>query len=171
MLRRRYKEYIIRVFEKDTAGNLIPSIDGGGVFIDKKSKMQCLFLQKGRVGLSSNKIPFIINAQGKKEVYVYKAGERNFRFIHLTMEIDKITFTVGDEDLNQALIAYERADKTYLRGWLEKFMPYIVIGVVMVIFLIAFTYSMQQWEKAAEHFANLASSLDKINRTTTIISS
>ena len=136
---RRYKQFKCIIFEKDGFGQITESYDEAGIFVDKKTNNKRLYLKRNNVGLSPDNIPFI--DKGKtKIVYLFKTGLKNFRYIQINIENPGVLFTVGEEDVNWAINAYERQKKLFQNSLFMQLLPFILVAFVTIIILIIFIY-------------------------------
>jgi len=140
MKHRRYKEYRIEILDKDSNDNVYKIYDRGGVFIDRKTKMRLLWLEKAKVGMNPNNIPYISHKTKKgkiiKTVYLRKIGVNNYVFINVKLG-EKVEMTCGEEDLNNAqseLIKIKRV--TSKESLLNKLLPYVVWAITIIVIMI-----------------------------------
>lgn len=141
---KKYNQYEIVIWKKDGFGNLVSTTDKGGVFVDKKTKNKRLYLKKSYVGLSPDNIPYITQNK-KKVVFVLQTGHKNFRYIKPNIGDPKVSFQVGEEDVNWGLNAYEAAKNRFSQNLLLQLMPFIIVGFVTIIILIIFIYFFKQF--------------------------
>lgn len=149
--RKKYSEYHVVVKQLDSNGNVIETWDKGGVFVDKLTQHKRLFLKKGKVGLNCNNVPYTIaiTPKGKvmKMVYLVKTGEKNYKFIHENIDKDIIKYTVGEEDVNWSVTEYEKVKNTVGKNsFLEKYAPYIMFVVSILLFFIIVIYVLNKLE-------------------------
>lgn len=145
--KRKYKEYRIVIWEKDSTGNAHEYYDRGGIFIDKTTSHKLLFLEKMKKGLNPNNVPYVTSKDKKgrlvKTVYLRRTGVSNYVFCHIKINDDGTLFTVGEEDVNWAAQDIEKIRRTFNKeSWLTKYAPYIIfivtIMIVMIILLALF---------------------------------
>lgn len=135
----RYKQFRVIIWERDGFGQLKESKDDAGIFVDNKTKNKRLYLKKNKVGLNPDRIPYL--QCGKiKTVYLLKTGLKNFHYINVNVKEPVVTLTVGEEDVNWAVNAYERQKKLFQSGLLMQLMPFIMMAFVTIIILILFVY-------------------------------
>jgi len=139
--KRKYGEYKVVIWEKDSTGNTHEFYDRAGVFVDKQTGNKLLFLERLKKGLNPNKIPFVSSKDKKgrlvKTVYLRKTGVSNYVFCHVKLDEKGIAFTVGEEDVNWAAQDIQRVRQSFLKeGWLQKFAPYIMFIVTILIVMI-----------------------------------
>jgi hypothetical protein len=139
--KRKYKEYRVVIWEKDSTGNAHETYDRAGVFIDKKTGFKLLFLEKLKKGLNPNKVPFVSSKDKKgrlvKTIYLRRTGVSNYVFCHVQLSDEGVAFTVGEEDVNWAAQDIERIRRSFLKeGWLQKFAPYIMFIITILIVMI-----------------------------------
>lgn len=139
--KRKYNEYKVVIWEKDSTGNTHELYDRAGVFVDKTTGNKLLFLERINKGLNANKIPFVSSKDKKgrlvKTIYLRKIGVSNYVFCHVKLNDEGIAFTVGEEDVNWAAQDIQRIRRSFLKeGWLTKFAPYIMFIVTILIVMI-----------------------------------
>ncbi len=59
MHRKKYSQYRVEIFDKDTNGNVYKTYDRGGIFLDKKTGYRLFFLEKAKWGGNPNNVPYI----------------------------------------------------------------------------------------------------------------
>lgn len=138
---KRYQEYKVVIYEKDSTGNIHEHYDQAGVFLNKKTGFKLLFFKKLKKGLNPNNVPYTIakTKDGKlqKIIYIIRTGVSNYRFCHLKIHNENITFTIGEEDVNWAEQEYESIVKTFdKKGFLEKYGGMLIFAFTVVIILI-----------------------------------
>lgn len=136
---KRYKEYRCTIWKRDSSGNLNENYDKAGIFVDHKTKNKRFFLQKSNVGLDTDNIPYIVSGN-HKVVYLLQTGLKNFHFIKPVVSDPNITLTVGEEDVNWAVNAYERQKRLFQQSWLDKYLPFMLLAFVSLIILTMFIY-------------------------------
>jgi hypothetical protein len=169
--KRKYKEYRIVIWEKDSTGNTHEFYDRGGVFVDKKTGFKLLFLERLKKGLNPNNVPFVSSKDKKgrlvKTVYLRKIGVSNYVFCHVKISDTGVAFTVGEEDVNWAAQDIERVRRSFLKeGFLSKFAPYIMFIVtilIVMIILISLFNKMGVVQEASENLLKVA----ELNHMTT----
>lgn len=135
---RKYKQFAVEIWQKDGFGQFTVKYDDAGIFVDPKTQNKRLFLKKNNVGLNPDNIPYMRTDGGKKKVYVLQTGLKNFQYIKPVIRDDLITFTVGEEDVNWAVNAYERQKKMFAQSWIAQYLPFIMLAFVCMIILILF---------------------------------
>jgi len=146
---RRYSQFRCVIFEKDGLGQVHQKIDGAGIFTDKKTKNKRFFMKKNQVGLNPDNVPFI--KTGKTQtVYLMQNGLKNFHFINMNVTDKKFNVTVGEEDVNWAINAYERQKKLFSSSLLMQLMPFIALTFVSMIILIIFIYFFKEFSTLRE---------------------
>lgn len=169
---KRFKEYTVIVWFRDALGNTHQSVDYGGVFLDKKTNNKRLFLKFANVGLSADEIPFIPGAQGKRYVYVYRKGLKNFFYLKPQLDLAGVSINVGEEDVNWAVNSYERAKKLFAASTLMQYLPFILLAFVSIIILVMFIYFFKDFKyikEAAEAFAEAAKAYQATHAGTTVL--
>lgn len=170
---KRYQEYQVVIWEKDGFGQLTHSYDNAGIFVDKNTQNKRLFLQKNRVGLEPDNIPFLLKPDGKKVVLVLKTGLKNFAYIKPIIDGGLIKFNVGEEDVNWALNAYESQKKRFANNFLKEYMPFIILGLgflIMLILFISILNKMSLFLDIARELKAVAELLVQARAGTTVIS-
>jgi hypothetical protein len=139
--KKKYNEFLVEILDKDSNGNVYKTYDRAGVFLDKKTGYRLLFLEKAKIGLNPNKIPYISHKTKKgklvKTVYLRRIGVNNYVFIDLKLG-ETIKFTIGEEDLNNAAQEMNKIRRTYdKKSWLDKLLaPMIFIVTIMIVMII-----------------------------------
>jgi hypothetical protein len=138
---KKYKEFHVVIFDKDSFGNPRESYDRAGIFLNKKTNLKLLFLKKLKKGLNPNGIPYTtsIGKDGKviKTIYLVKTGVSNHRFCKVTIDNDILKFSVGEEDVNWAAQDYETITKTFGQtSFLEKYGGYILFIITIIIVMV-----------------------------------
>jgi hypothetical protein len=172
--KKRYDEYTCIIWFRDGFGQLQQVHDKAGVFLDKKTNNKRLFLQKANVGLSADNIPYVMTGKGKRFVYLYRNGLKNFYFLKPDVTMTGVTVKVGEEDVNWAINAYERGKQTFMNNTLLQYLPFITLAFVSVIILIIFVYFFKNFsvlKEVAVSFEHSASILASIGQNTTVIPS
>ena len=136
---KKYSEYKCVIFEKDGFGQLKYKVDKAGIFVDSKTKNKRLFLKKHNVGLDPDNVPYLSGAKGSKTIYLYQTGLKNFHYIRMNVS-DHFDITVGEEDVNWAINAYDRQKKLFNQSLLMQLMPFIALAFTSIIILIIFIY-------------------------------
>lgn len=119
--------------------------DRGGIFVDRKTKNKRFFLKKSKVGLNPDNVPF--KYIGKKMyVWLYRTGLKNFQYVDINITPNPgAVITVGEEDVNWAVNAYERQKKMFSTSLLMQLMPFIMLAFVSIIILIIFIYFFKEF--------------------------
>lgn len=172
MREKRFKEYTCIIWHRDGFGQLQQTIDFAGVFVDSKTNNKRLFLKKADVGLSADNIPYLTGAKGKKYIYLYRNGLKNFFFIKPNVQTDNITLQVGEEDVNWAVNSYERAKRLFTSSTLMQYLPFIALAFVSIIILVIFIYFFKDFKvlkEAADALAQASQYLAAANSGTTVI--
>lgn len=135
---KKYKQFQIEIWQKDGFGQFTVKYDDGGIFIDGRTQNKRLFLKKNNVGLNPDNIPYLTTQDGRKKVYLLQTGLKNFSYIKPKIKDELIHFTVGEEDVNWAVNAYERQKKLFAQSWIAQYLPFIMLAFVCMIILILF---------------------------------
>ena len=145
---RKYNEFKIVIWEKDGFGQWNEKYDVGGIFVDKKTNNKRLFLKKTRIGLTADTVPYLPSKRSLfspgKTVHVIKTGLKNFHYIRINPNDPTNTLTVGEEDVNWAINAYERQKKLFQQSMWMQLMPYFALIFVAIIITIIFIYFFKQ---------------------------
>jgi hypothetical protein len=151
--KRRYGQYRIEILDRDENGNVYKDYDKAGVFLDKKTGLRLLFLDKAKIGLNPNNIPYVSSREKtgfiiKKEtiiktVYLRRIGVNNYVFIHVKVNPDNTIISVGEEDLNNAVQEMSKIRRKYdKKSWWDENKPIVVwiitIMIIMIIMLVLF---------------------------------
>lgn len=169
---RRYNQYDCVIWERDGFGQLREKKDKAGIFVDVKTKNKRLFLKENKVGLSPDNIPYIPKGN-RKVIYLLQSGLKNFTFIKPTFN-SPLTFSVGEEDVNWAVNAYERQKVRFMSNMLLQYLPYISLAFVSIIILFMVIYVVKEFSvlKDVANALNEASrALAQANSGTTVIPS
>lgn len=156
----QYNEYICRIWRKVGSGQYLETFDKAGVFVDPKTKNKRLFLKKNNVGLDPDQIPFIPGKKGAKIIYLLQTGLKNFHYIDVNIDNPAITLSVGEEDINWALNAYERQKKTFFQNKLMQLLPYIMFAVSVIAILALVIFVLNKFSVLSD----VATSLDSAAR-------
>lgn len=131
----RYKEFVCIIWGKDAFGNTTESYDKAGVFVFKGNKR--LWLQKNKVGLSADKVPYI---EGKpKKVYLLKKGTGNFVYVDPEVSEKDLKFNVGEDDLNWGLHTYNVSKETFGKNTWLTYAPFILTAIaILAVIIVAY---------------------------------
>ncbi len=146
----KYGKFHVVVWENDAYGNTRETYDKAGIFVDNKTRNKRFFMLKAKVGLNPDNVPYVTGKKGKAVVYLLRTGLKNFRFIKPRITDGAYSFSVGEEDVNWAVNAYERAKKTFSQSKLLEYMPFIVFGFVSLVILIIFIYFFRNFDVLKE---------------------
>lgn len=139
----RFNQFVCIIWEKDGLGNVAQRTDKAGIFVDPVTKNKRFFIKKANVGLEPDNIPYIQMGK-KKYVYLVRTGLMNYKYIKPRIADDVLTFTVGEEDVNWSINAYERQKVTFnSKKWLQ-YLPYISLAVAAFVILILFIYFFRE---------------------------
>jgi Na+-transporting methylmalonyl-CoA/oxaloacetate decarboxylase gamma subunit len=138
--KKKYNEYRVEILDKDSNGNVYKTYDRAGVIYDKTTQLRLLFLEKTKVGMDPNNIPYISHKDAKgrliKTIYLRKIGVNNYVFLNLKLG-ESLAITVGEEDLNNAQQEMVKIRRTYNKdSWLAKYAPYIAFILTILIVMI-----------------------------------
>lgn len=169
---RRYRQFVVRVWEKDGFGQLQESGDVAGIFVERKTGDKRFFLKRYNVGLTPDNIPYLPHG-GKKVVMLYRNGHKNFHFIRPDVSDERIVLKVGEEDVNWGLHAYEKQKKMFTLDSLMAYMPFIALAFVSIIILIIFIYFFREFDTlqaVAVALQGAADSMAKASGGTVVVS-
>lgn len=138
---KKYKEFHVVIFEKDTFNNTHERYDRAGIFLDKKTNLKLLFLKRLKKGLNPNQVPYVTSTDKKgrqiKTIYMVKAGVSNYKFCKVSLNNDVLEYTVSEEDVNWAAQDYETITKTFGQtSFLEKYGGYILFIITIIIVMV-----------------------------------
>jgi len=169
---KKFQEFRCVIWRLDSNGRIKETYDRAGIFMDGKTRNKRFFMKRSNVGLDPDNVPDIPDNKGKRVVYLLQTGLKNFHFIKPNVELPNITLTVGEEDVNWAINAYERAKSMWLQSKLLQWLPFIILAFVCVIILIIFIYFFKNFEvlrDVAIAFRDAAGEYAKSRMNTTII--
>ena len=141
---KRYREYKCVIWERDGFGQLNETYDDAGIFVDKKTNNKRFYLKKANVGLNPDNVPYIPSK--RKIVYLLRTGLKNFQFIKPNVSNPGITLSIGEEDVNWAINAYERQKKLFNQNVLLQYLPFIALAFTSIIILIIFIYFFKDFD-------------------------
>lgn len=147
---KRFSQFKCVIFERDGFGQLIETYDKAGVFVDNKTKNKRLFLKKNKVGLDPDTIPYLPSVGGKRIIYLLKTGLKNFHYLNINVTKPGVTLSVGEEDVNWGINAYERGKKMFSQSLLMQLLPFIAIAFTTIIILIIFIYFFKNFDVLAD---------------------
>ena len=146
-LKKKYSQFKCTIWERDGFGQLSQKHDDAGIFIDSKTNNKRFFMRKANVGLEPDNIPYVIGHRGSKFVYLYRTGLKNFAFIKPNISTNgRILLSVGEEDVNWAINAYERQKKIFSNNLLMQYLPFIALAFVSIIILVIFIYFFKDFD-------------------------
>jgi hypothetical protein len=165
---KRYK-YRVRIFNRDSIGNIIQQPDDrGGIFLDKKTNFRLFLLRKNKFGLDPDEIPYLISFRrgllgfGLKTeniVHILQTGLKNFQFLKPQLsENPGIVFNVQDEDVAWAINAYERHKKAFQQTLLQQVMPIIGMAFVFMMVVVALYFIFKNFGTLSDTAAALKES-------------
>ena len=141
---RRFAEFTCIIWQKDGFGQLTQKYDKAGIFVDKETKNKRLFLKRANVGLNPDNIPYIPTGK-TKVIYLLQVGLKNFKYIRPDISDGLIHLTVGEEDVNWAINAYDGQKKLFSQSWIMQYMPFMLLALVSMVILILFIYLFKQF--------------------------
>ena len=170
--RKRYGEYIVEIwnFKEDQLVDV--SHDIAGVFYDASVKAKLFYMKKQGVGLKPDHIPYVWDGQ-KKKVIVIRTGLRNFHFLEPTLGLNKVTLTVGEEDLNWAEVAYKRSiDMLGAEDKWKTWIPVIMFAIAALFILMLFMQvfkNLPLMKDILDMQVKLVAEMAKANLGTTVV--
>jgi len=168
---KRYKQFNCVIFQRNGFGQLEQKRDQAGIFTDGRTKNKRLYLKNCKVGLDPDNVPYI-STRGTKVIYLLQTGLKNFRFINIDIKEPNIDMTVGEEDVNWAINAYERQKALFQDSKWMQLLPFIAIAFVTIIILVIFIYFFKNFDvlkDVAIALKETASELAKANADTVIV--
>lgn len=171
--RKRYI-YTVRVYEKDSLGNVIEKpTDSGGIFLDKKTQYRLFLLKNNKCGLTPDNVPYLLSSTGRKVVYILQTGLKSFQYMKPAVSDNPgITFGVQDEDVAWAINAYARHKAAFQTSLLEKVLPFLGMAFVFMTVIVALYYifdNMSVLTEVAASFRDTADTLAKIKLGTAVV--
>jgi len=148
---KKYNQYKCVIWETDTYGNCKESYDKAGIFVDNKTKNKRFFLRKANVGLDPNTVPYL-QSGNSRTVYLLRDGLKNFRFLNMNVwkkpnpGFSNVNISVGEEDVNWAINAYERQKRLFSHNLFMQYLPFIALAFVSIIILVIFIYFFKNFE-------------------------
>ena len=171
MMYRKYSQYTCIIFERDGFGQFSEKRDMAGIFVDRKTKNKRFYMRKYKVGLNPDNVPYIQSGK-KRVVYLYRTGLTNFHFININIKHPDVTMTVGEEDVNWAVNAYERSKKIFNQSMWMQIIPFIGLVFVCIAIIVVFIYFFQDFEtlyQMAEAMKEAAKQISQAYSGTTVI--
>lgn len=139
------KRYNVQV-EWFDADNITGGNDSGGIFVDKKTGRKMFFLRTANVGLNPNNVPWRL-IDNVRKVYLLRYGLKNFRFINMNIgEGQTFEAEVTEEDVNWAVVDYERQNRIFSKDKLMELIPYIALTFVGIVILIMVIFVVNKFE-------------------------
>jgi hypothetical protein len=143
---KRYKQFKVVIWAKDSFGQVYEEYDEAGIFVDKATKSKRLWLKRNAVGLEPDNIPYVMDRKGKKMIYMLRNGLKNFFYIKPNLNTEgTLNFSVGEEDINWGVNSYMKAKEVFAKSGLLAYMPFIILAFVCIIILILFVYLFNQF--------------------------
>ena len=154
---RRYKQYDVKIFEKDNFGNIVLSRDDGAIFTSNNNKR--LWLRKANVSMCADNIPYVVCGKNK-EIYMFKKGHKNYVFVSIRINDSGLKFNVGEEDVNWALISYHKTKMKFQDSIWLKIAPYGIVLVGILVTFAIFFMLIRQMDKLVEMAAIVKSGFE-----------
>jgi len=168
---KRFQQFNCVIFQRNGFGQLEQKRDKAGIFVDGKTKNKRLFLKNAKVGLNPDNVPYI-SSGASKTIFLLQTGLKNFRFINIDIKEPNINMTVGEEDVNWAINAYERQKALFQDSKWMQLLPFIAIAFVSIIILTIFIYFFKNFDvlqDVALALERTAGEIAKANADTVII--
>lgn len=147
---KKFSQFKCVIWRRDGFGNIQESYDTAGIFVQAKTQNKRFYMRKNRVGLTPDKVPYVPTGKGEKTVYLLQFGLKNFAFIKPNIAGEEnLSLTVGEEDVNWAVNAYEAQKKRFNFDKLMQFLPFISLAIVSVFILILFIYLFKKFDVIA----------------------
>lgn len=130
------------IWFKDAFGKVHERKDKAGIYTERTTKLKRFWIKKANHDLDCDKVP-IINDGRKKHVYLLQLGEKDYRYITPKVETpNKITFSIGEEDVNWALTTIERTQKSFFNTLLGQYIVPITIYSLVVVGIMVLVVSV-----------------------------
>jgi len=150
---RKYKEFKCIIWDV-SGGPLKEVFDRAGIFEDKTLKIKRFYLEKGRVGLPPDKVPYI-QVGNKKEVYLVKYSMKDYRFLTVEINPEMVKFNVTEEDVNWAVETLENQNRLFdFNNW-KNFLPLIIMGLIAIGIVIMVIYVVRNFDILKDVALNL----------------
>lgn len=141
---KKYRDYKCVIWDV-SGGNFQETYDRAGIFEDKALKQKRFYLEKGRVGLPPDKVPYL--PVGKKSiVYLAKYGLKDYRFINIKLQPESVKFNVTEEDVNWATEMLAKTDRLFDFSSWKNWLPFIVMAVVAIGIIIMVIYVVRNFD-------------------------
>lgn len=168
---RRFNQFKCHIYYKDGFGQWGLRFDKAGIFVDPKTNNKRFFMKRNNVGLNPDKVPYV---QGPRDkiVYLMQTGLKNFRFLNLDFGDPELSVTIGEEDVNWGINAYERQKKLFSESKFMQLLPFMLLAFVSIIILIMFIYFFREFDTLkdlAVAFKDASNYLAQAKSGTTII--
>lgn len=166
------------IFQK-VSNSLVIDWDKGGTFVDSKTNNKRFFLAKNKVGLNPDNIPFILDLKVIKIVFLHKFGLKNFQYVKINLDqAEQLKISVGEEDVNWGINAYEKQKKIFGGSLLEKLLPYfgiLIMGLIIIILVVIVMRDLKEimpvLQATVEALNNAAQAIAQASSGTTVIPS
>lgn len=167
---KRYNQFNVIWFDQD---GISGGSDKAGIFVDTKTKNKRFFLQKANVGLDPDNVPWKMMPSGlfgaKRTVYLLRTGLKNFQFLFIDVKPNPgVSISVGEEDVNWAINAYERQKKVFAESLLIQLLPYFALAFVSIIILILFFQLFKNFDVLKDVALALKEAAQAVSGTTVI---
>jgi hypothetical protein len=158
-------DYTTIIYEKDAFGKPIMKFGKGGIFLDKKVNYKRFWLQNSNASLSADKVPYIQSPKNKY-VFLRKIGNKDYEYISFENLFDTNgKINIGEEDINSAIIDYEKTKQVFGTSLLDKILPYLPL-IISGVFVIGLVYiTLQKLPELISAMNALADKLTIIAQT------
>lgn len=167
---KRFDQFDVIVFYRDAFGNMQEQADKAGIFLDGKTGNKRFFIKGFNVGLSPDNVKYVLR-NGRKRVYLFKKGLKNFSFLEIKIENeDSIKLEATEEDVNWAINEYQKAKALDNKPNWQQWLPYISLMVTGIIILIVFIWFFKQFpilQQVALSLEGAASSVAEASKNCT----
>ena len=163
--KKKYGQYRIEILDKDSNGNVYKTYDNAGVFLNKQTDMRLLWIEKAKIGMNPNNIPYIstISKKGKiiKTVTLRKIGVNNYVYVTMVLG-EKVLMTMGEEDINNSASEMRKVRQlTNKENWMTKLAPYILFILTILAVMIVLISLFNKFEVLKQVSANMETITEK----------
>ena len=162
MKRRKWDFQVVYLNQDGVTGG----IDQGSIFVDRKTKVKRFWLKRANVSMPPDNFPWRLIGN-KRTVFVQRFGVKNFAFVDTKGLGLGAKAEVSEEDVNWAVVDYEKQKLAFSSDKLMQVLPYIIFGVavigsVIVIWILVNKFSVlneiaTKLQATAQILANSAS--------------
>lgn len=171
---KRYNGFNVTIFAEDSFGQKVIRHDRGGIFVEGKTNNKKLFIEKENVGLDYDKLKYIIDSKGKKNIFLVCNKDKDYHFIYPEfVKPTNLQFTMGEEDLNWGINAYERAKNAYdFKNMIMQYLPFaglVFLGMIFIVFVVVVLKKFDVFVTLADKLHEIALVLKEASTNTQII--